>query len=68
VEGAIMKLPIKYRAVLIARDIQQLSTEESAAVLNLGVPALKARLLRARLMLREALAPHFVRGAPGVAS
>jgi RNA polymerase sigma-70 factor (ECF subfamily) len=68
VEGAIMRLPIKYRAVMMARDIQQLSTEESAAVLNLGVPALKARLLRARLMLREALAPHFVKGARGVAS
>lgn len=67
-EGAIMQLPIKYRAVLMARDIQQLSTEESAAVLNLGIPALKARLLRARLMLREALAPHFVRGARGVTS
>jgi len=68
VEGAIMKLPLKYRAVLMVRDIQQLSTEESAAVLNLGVPALKTRLLRARLMLREALAPHFVRGARGVTS
>jgi RNA polymerase sigma-70 factor (ECF subfamily) len=68
VEGAIMKLPVKYRAVLMARDIQQLSNEEAAAVLNLGVPAIKARLLRARLMLREALAPHFARGARGVAS
>jgi RNA polymerase sigma-70 factor (ECF subfamily) len=67
VESAIMKLPIQYRAVLMVRDIQLLSTEESAAVLNLGVPAVKARLLRARLMLREALAPHFVRGARGVA-
>jgi RNA polymerase sigma-70 factor (ECF subfamily) len=68
VEGAIMKLPIKYRAVLMMRDIQQLSTEESAAVLNLGVPAVKARLLRGRLMLREALSPHFTASARGVTS
>ena len=59
VENGIMKLPAKYRAVVILRDIEQLSAEESAAALNLGIPALKARLHRGRLMLREALAPHF---------
>jgi RNA polymerase sigma-70 factor (ECF subfamily) len=56
VERAIAKLPAKYRVVLMLRDVQQLSTEEAAAALNLGVPALKARLLRGRLMLRENLA------------
>jgi RNA polymerase sigma-70 factor (ECF subfamily) len=64
VEGGIMKLPPKYRVVIILRDIEQLSTEESAAALNLGIPALKARLLRGRLMLREALAPHFSAADP----
>jgi len=59
VENGIMKLPPKYRVVVMLRDIEQLSTEDSAAALNLGIPALKARLLRGRLMLREALAPHF---------
>jgi RNA polymerase sigma-70 factor (ECF subfamily) len=59
VESGIMKLPAKYRVVVILRDIEQLSTEESAAALSLGIPALKARLHRGRLMLREALAPHF---------
>ena len=42
----------------------ELSTEEAAAALGLGIPALKARLLRGRLMLREALAPHFAVSTP----
>ena len=63
VEQAISRLPAKYRMVLVLRDVQQLSTDEAAASLGLGVPALKARLLRGRLMLREALAPHFMEGA-----
>lgn len=61
VEKAIMKLPAKYRVVAILRDLDGLSTEEAATALGLQVPALKTRLLRARLMLREALAPHFQR-------
>jgi RNA polymerase sigma-70 factor (ECF subfamily) len=61
VEKAIMKLPAKYRVVAILRDLEGLSTEEAAMALGLQVPALKTRLLRARLMLREALAPHFQR-------
>jgi RNA polymerase sigma-70 factor (ECF subfamily) len=60
VESALMKLPPKYRVVLMLRDIEQLSGAEAAAALGLGIPAMKARLLRARLMLREALAPHFI--------
>jgi RNA polymerase sigma-70 factor (ECF subfamily) len=59
VEAGLMKLPSKYRVVLVLRDIEQLSTEEAATALGLGIPALKARLLRGRLMLREALSPHF---------
>ena len=57
----ISQLPEKYRVALILRDINQLSTEEAAAALELSVPALKARVLRGRLMLRERLAPHFTR-------
>jgi RNA polymerase sigma-70 factor (ECF subfamily) len=45
--------------VLVLRDIEQLSTEEAATALGLAIPGLKARLLRARMMLREALSPHF---------
>lgn len=59
IESEIMKLPAKYRLVLMLRDIEQLSVEETASALGLGIAALKTRLLRGRLMLREALAPHF---------
>jgi RNA polymerase sigma-70 factor (ECF subfamily) len=63
VESGLMRLNAKYRVVLVLRDIEQLSTEEAAAALGLGVPTLKSRLLRARLMLREALASHFANSA-----
>lgn len=61
VREAVLRLPAKYRIAVLLRDINQLSTEEAAAVLELSVPALKARVLRGRLMLRESLAPHFIR-------
>lgn len=61
VRDGILRLPEKYRVALILRDISQLSSEEAAAALEIGVPALKARVLRGRLMLRERLAPHFAR-------
>jgi RNA polymerase sigma-70 factor (ECF subfamily) len=61
VREAVLRLPEKYRIAILLRDINQLSTEEAAAVLELSVPALKARVLRGRLMLRESLAPHFIR-------
>ena len=60
IEDGVMKLPVKYRMVLMLRDIEQLPIEEAAAALGLGIPAIKARLLRGRLMLRESLAPHFI--------
>jgi RNA polymerase sigma-70 factor, ECF subfamily len=61
VRSGVLRLPEKYRIVVLLRDINQLSTEDAAAALGLSVPALKARLLRGRLMLRESLAPHFIR-------
>jgi RNA polymerase sigma-70 factor (ECF subfamily) len=60
VEKELMKLPASYRVVVLLRDIEQLSTAEAAAALGLGIAAVKSRLLRGRLMLREALAPHFL--------
>jgi RNA polymerase sigma-70 factor, ECF subfamily len=54
-------LPQKYRVVVLLRDINQISTEEVATALNLSISAVKARLLRGRLMLRETLAPYFTR-------
>jgi RNA polymerase sigma-70 factor, ECF subfamily len=63
VEGSVMKLPPKYRVVLMLRDIEQLPMEDAAAALGLSMPGFKARLLRGRLMLREALSSHFSRTA-----
>jgi RNA polymerase sigma-70 factor (ECF subfamily) len=63
VEKSILRLPAKYRVVLMLREVEQLSIERVAEDLGLSVPAAKARLLRGRLMLREALAPHFAAGA-----
>ncbi len=68
VEESVMELPAKYRVVLMLRDIEQLSIEETAAALGLGIPALKSRHLRGRLMLREALTPHFAASAKGGAA
>jgi len=59
VESELLKLPLPYRLAVTLRDIEQLSTEEAAAALGLQEANLKTRLLRGRLMLREALAPHF---------
>jgi RNA polymerase sigma-70 factor (ECF subfamily) len=61
VREGVLRLPQKYRVAVLLRDINQLSTEEAAAALGLSIPALKARLLRGRLMLRENLAPYFIR-------
>lgn len=67
VETGILALPAKYRVVVVLRDIEQLSTDEVARLLGLGVPAVKTRLLRGRLMLREWLSPHFTTGVRGAA-
>ena len=50
-----------YRSVFVLRDIEELSTEETAEALGLSVPAVKSRLLRARLQLREKLTRFFKR-------
>jgi RNA polymerase sigma-70 factor, ECF subfamily len=61
VERAIQSLPPIHREAFVLRDVEGLTTEESAAALGIGVPALKARLHRARLIMREALAVHLQR-------
>ncbi len=58
---AIAQLEPAYRTVFQLRDIEQLSTEETAEALGLSVPAVKSRLLRARLKLRQNLDRHFRR-------
>jgi len=60
-ESAIENLDPIYRSVFVLRDIDELSTEETAEALDLSVPAVKSRLLRARLQLRERLTRHFKR-------
>jgi RNA polymerase sigma-70 factor (ECF subfamily) len=60
-DKAIMSLRPAFRAVFVLRDVEDLSTEETAAVLDLSVPAVKSRLLRARLQLREKLTRFFKR-------
>jgi RNA polymerase sigma-70 factor (ECF subfamily) len=67
VERGILALPANYRVVVMLRDIQQLSTDEVARQLGLSVPAVKTRLLRGRLMLREWLSPHFANRVKGIA-
>ncbi len=52
-------LPPGFRTVFTLRDIENLSTEETAEALGLSVPAVKSRLLRARLQLRERLSRYF---------
>ncbi len=60
-ESAIEGLEPLYRSVFVLRDIEELSTEETAEALELSVPAVKSRLLRARLQLRERLTRYFKR-------
>jgi len=59
---AAQKLPPTYRTVFLLRDVEDLSTAETASVLNLSEGTVKARLFRARLMLREELSKVFKRG------
>jgi RNA polymerase sigma-70 factor (ECF subfamily) len=59
IEQAIAQLPPHYRDVIVLADVEQLPNAEIAKVLGDSVQAVKSRLHRARLLLREALAPHF---------
>ena len=58
---AVENLKPDFRAVFALRDIEELSTEETAEALGISVPAVKSRLLRARLALREKLTRKFKR-------
>ena len=55
----IQGLPHGFRIVFVLRDVDGLSTEETAETLGLSIPAVKSRLLRARLQLRERLSRYF---------
>lgn len=58
-EEAIDKLPKDYKIVLVLRDVEGFSAEETAEMLKLSVPAVKSRLHRARVFVRRELAGYF---------
>ncbi len=60
-DEAVNSLKPDFRTVFILRDIEEMSTEETAETLGISVPAVKSRLLRARLALREKLTRQFKR-------
>jgi len=62
-ESAIARLEPMYRDVLVLRDVEGLTAPEVAEVMGLSVEAVKSRLHRARVAVREAVAP--VLGVPG---
>jgi len=59
VRASIDRLPEIYRSVLLLRDIEELSTEETALLLDIKANTVKVRLHRARQALRALLGPHF---------
>src|SRR6476620_10056804 len=61
----IQGLPPSFRTVFVLRDVEGLSTEETAEALELSVPAVKSRLLRARWRLRERLSRYFQKRESG---
>lgn len=67
VERGILELSTKYRAVVMLRDVEQLSTNDVARKLRISIPVVKTRLLRGRLMLREWLSPYFAKDVTRVA-
>jgi RNA polymerase sigma-70 factor, ECF subfamily len=57
-DDAIQQLPYEYRVVFVLRDVEGMSAEETGKILKLSVPAVKSRLRRARVFLRERLNPY----------
>ncbi len=58
-DRAVRRLPELYRDVFVLADVEQLANAEVGRMLGLSLPAVKSRLHRARLLLREALQPYF---------
>jgi len=59
IENAIDELPESYRTVFHLRDIEGLSNEDVADIMEISIPAAKSRLHRARLFLRDKLSDNF---------
>jgi RNA polymerase sigma-70 factor (ECF subfamily) len=68
VQDAISSLSANYREVLILRDVQRLSIKETTTILGISEGSVKTRLHRARLLLRDGLAPGidgcWIKGQP----
>lgn len=62
-DKAIKQLPENLRVVFILRDVEDLSIKETAEILNLTEVNVKARLLRARMALREQLSSYYAERA-----
>jgi RNA polymerase sigma-70 factor, ECF subfamily len=58
-ERAITELPEMYKSVILLRDIEELSTQETAQILDVSVDSVKTRLHRARLAVRKKLDAYF---------
>jgi RNA polymerase sigma-70 factor (ECF subfamily) len=65
-DEAVDTLKPDFRTVFVLRDIEELSTEEAAEALGISIAAVKSRLLRARLALREKLTRQFKRKGENV--
>jgi RNA polymerase sigma-70 factor (ECF subfamily) len=61
INKALTELPELYREVFVLRDMQHLDVAETGEILGIGESAVKTRLHRARLMLRESLTPIFAK-------
>jgi RNA polymerase sigma-70 factor (ECF subfamily) len=59
IEKAIARLPEIYRDIYVLADVESLPNAEIAEMLGLSIAAVKSRLHRARMLMRDALAPHF---------
>ncbi len=55
IKRAVSELPDIYRTAFLLRDIEGFSNQETAEIMNISVPAVKSRILRARLQMRESL-------------
>jgi RNA polymerase sigma-70 factor (ECF subfamily) len=64
-DRAIALLPEDYRGAFLLRDVEGLSNEQIAKAMKLSIPAVKSRIHRARVFLRNELAPYFIKANRG---
>jgi len=64
IQAAIRSIPEKYRLVIVLRDMEDFSTEETAQILKISPANVKVRLHRARLFLKEKLQEYFENEQP----